>query len=108
MPTFFLPVDLVISIGDAFKGFRRQLLYTDRDALAVRCGHPVGGKLSRRDVFLKTRHTAVVIRGRTGDLINGRLRPEEIERHIALVVPGYIEALHIVARTDLWRLFRAG
>ena len=40
-------------IGNAFKGFHRQLLYTDRDALAVRRGHPVGTKLKRRDVFLK-------------------------------------------------------
>ncbi len=30
--------DLVISIGNAFKGFHRQLLYTDSDALAVRRG----------------------------------------------------------------------
>ena len=33
---FARTIDLVISIGDAFKGFHRQLLYTDRDALAVR------------------------------------------------------------------------
>ena len=29
------------------------------------------------------------------------LRPKGIERRIALVVPGYIEALHVTARTDL-------
>jgi DNA-binding transcriptional LysR family regulator len=29
------------------------------------------------------------------------LRTKGIERRIALVVPGYIEALHVVARTDL-------
>jgi hypothetical protein len=29
------------------------------------------------------------------------LRPKGIERRIALVVPGYIEALHVAARTDL-------
>jgi DNA-binding transcriptional LysR family regulator len=98
---FARTIDLVISIGNAFKGFHRQLLYTDRDALAVRRGHPVGTKLSRRDVFLKARHVAVVIRGQNEDLIDGWLRSKGIERPIALVVPGYIEALHIVARTDL-------
>ena len=92
---------MVISIGDAFKGFHRQLLYTDRDALTVRRGHPVGVKLKRREMFLKARHVAVVIRGQSVDLIDQWLRPKEIERNIALVVPGYIEALHIVARTDL-------
>jgi DNA-binding transcriptional LysR family regulator len=33
---FARTIDLVISIGNAFKGFHRQLLYTDRDTLAVR------------------------------------------------------------------------
>jgi DNA-binding transcriptional LysR family regulator len=98
---FARTIDMVISIGNAFKGFHRQLLYTDRDALAVRRGHSVGTKLSKRDVFLKARHVAVVIRGRNEDLIDEWLRSKGIERPIALVVPGYIEALHIVARTDL-------
>src|ERR1700709_2502287 len=98
---FARTIDLVISIGDAFKGFHRQLLYTDHDALAVRRGHPAGAKLKRRDVFLDARHVAVVIRGQNADLIDDWLRTKGIERRIALVVPGYIEALHIVARTDL-------
>ena len=98
---FARTIDLVISIGDAFKGFHRQLLYTDRDALAVRRGHPVGAKLARRETFLKAAHVAVIIRGQNEDLIDGWLRSKGIERRIALVVPGYLEALHIVARTDL-------
>jgi len=98
---FARTIDLVISIGDAFKGFHRQLLYEDRDALAVRRGHPAGAKLRRRDVFLKARHVAVVIRGQNVDLIDDWLRTNGLERRIALVVPGYIEALHVVARTDL-------
>lgn len=98
---FARTIDLVISIGDAFKGFHRQFLYTDRDTLAVRRGHPVGAKLGRRDVFLKARHVAVIIRGQNIDLIDDWLRTKGLERRIALVVPGYIEALHIVARTDL-------
>src|SRR5580693_4914772 len=98
---FARTIDIVISIGNAFSGFHRQLLYTDSDALAVRRGHPVGAKLKRRDIFLDARHVAVVIRGQNADLIDDWLRPKGIERKIALVVPGYIEALHIVARTDL-------
>lgn len=98
---FARTIDLVISIGDAFKGFHRQRLYTDRDALAVRRGHPVGTRLKERDVFLNARHVAVVIRGQSEDLIDTWLRARRIERRIALVVPGYIEALHVTARTDL-------
>jgi DNA-binding transcriptional LysR family regulator len=98
---FARTIDLVISIGDAFKGFHRQRLYTDRDALAVRRGHPAGARLKRRDAFLDARHVAVVIRGQSEDLIDSWLRAKGIERRIALVVPGYIEALHVTARTDL-------
>ena len=98
---FARTIDLVISIGNAFKGFHRQLLYTDSDALAVRRGHPMAAKLNRRDTFLAARHVAVVIRGQNEDLIDTWLRSKGIERGIALVVPGYIEALHVAARTDL-------
>jgi DNA-binding transcriptional LysR family regulator len=98
---FARSLDLVISIGNAFKGFHRQLLYKDSDALAVRRGHPAGSRLQRRDAFLAARHVAVVIRGQNADLIDDWLLPNGIERQIALVVPGYIEALHVAARTDL-------
>ena len=75
---FARTIDLVISIGNAFKGFHRQLLYTDHDMLAVRRGHPAGAKLKRRDVFLDARHVAVVIRGQNADLIDDWLRPKGI------------------------------
>ncbi|MCC8983049.1 LysR family transcriptional regulator [Bradyrhizobium acaciae] len=100
-PDFGRTIDLVISIGNSFKGFHRQRLYTDIDALAVRRGHPVGAKLKKRDAFLAARHVAVIIRGHNEDLIDTWLRAKGIERRIALVVPGYIEALHVTARTDL-------
>lgn len=98
---FARSIDMVISIGNAFKGFHRQLLYTDSDALAVRSGHANAAKLNQRDDFLKARHVAVVIRGQNEDLIDDWLRSKGVERRIALVVPGYLEALHVVARSDL-------
>src|SRR5947199_3449141 len=98
---FARTIDLVISIGNAFKGFHRQLLYTDSDALAVRRGHPMAAKRKRRETFLAARHVGVIIRGNGEDLIDTWLRTKGIERHIALVVSGYLEALHVTARTDL-------
>ncbi len=98
---FARTIDMVISIGNAFKGFHRQLLYTDRDALAVRHGHPAGTKLKRRAEFLNAKHIAVVIRGQNADLIDNWLLQQGIERRIALTVPGYLEALHVSARSDL-------
>jgi DNA-binding transcriptional LysR family regulator len=98
---FARTIDMVISIGNAFTGFHRQRLYTDSDALAVRRRHPIGARLKRPEVFLDARHVAVVIRGQSEDLIDSWLRSKGIERRIALVVSGYIEALHVAARTDL-------
>jgi len=98
---FARTIDMVISIGDAFKGFHRQLLYTDSDALAVRQGHPAGARLKNKDTFFGARHVAVVIRGQSEDLIDTWLHTKKLERRIALVVPSYIEALHVAARTDL-------
>jgi len=98
---FARTIDLVISTGNAFKGFHRQLLYTDSDALAVRRGHPAGPKLKRSETFLAARHVGVIIRGNREDLIDTWLHTKGIERHISLVVSGYLEALHVAARTDL-------
>jgi DNA-binding transcriptional LysR family regulator len=67
----------------------------------VRRGHPAGAKLRKRDAFLNARHVAVINRGQNEDLIDTWLRAKGIERKIALVVPGYILALHVTARTDL-------
>jgi DNA-binding transcriptional LysR family regulator len=98
---FARTIDLIVSIGDAFNGFHRQLLYTDSDALAVRKGHPVGARLKNPAAFLKARHVAVIGRGQNIDLIDHWLQTKGLERQIALVVPSYIEALHVTARSDL-------
>lgn len=99
---FASSIDLIVSCtGDAFKGFHRQHLYTDSDALAVRHDHPAGARLKRMDAFLDARHIAVVGRGQREDMIDEWLRGEGVERHITLTVPSYIQALHIAARTDL-------
>ncbi|KQW20789.1 transcriptional regulator [Afipia sp. Root123D2] len=98
---FARTIDLIVSIGDAFNGFHRQLLYTDSDALAVRKGHPVGARLKNPAAFLKARHVAVIGRGQNIDLIDHWLQTKGFERQIALVVPSYIEALHVTARSDL-------
>ena len=98
---FARTIDLIVSIGDAFNGFHRQLLYTDSDALAVRKGHPAGARLKIPATFFKARHIAVIGRGQNIDLIDHWLQGKGLERRIAMVVPSYIEALHVTARSDL-------
>jgi DNA-binding transcriptional LysR family regulator len=95
-------IDLVIACtGEAFPGFHRQRLFADTEAIAVRRGHPMGARLSRLDGFLKARHVAVVGRGQREDPIDSWLRERGVERRIALVVPSYLQALHMVSHTDL-------
>ncbi len=95
-------IDLVLSCkGEAYPGFHRQLLYTDKDAIAVRHGHPLGRRLSRLPTFLEARHVAVVTRGQQLDMIDEWLLDAGVERRIALAVPSYLQALRMAARTDL-------
>lgn len=95
-------LDLIIScIGDAYPGFHRQRLYVDSDVLAVRRGHPQRAHLPRLEAFLAARHVAVIGAGEQEDMIDGWLRGQNLERRIALVVPSYMQALRMVARTDL-------
>lgn len=101
-PDFARTVDLVVAwTGEAYPGFHRQSLYTDRDALAVRRGHPDAGRLSDLAVFNAARHVAVVGAGERDDAIEPFLRQAGIERRIALAVPSYLQALRMTARTDL-------
>jgi DNA-binding transcriptional LysR family regulator len=99
---FARSIDLVVvCTADGFPGFHRQRLFADSDALAVRREHPVGMRLRRLDAFLAARHVAVVPRGRRDDPIDEWLSGVGVERRIALVVPSYLQALHMAARTDL-------
>ncbi len=101
-PELARSVDLVIAcIDGAYSGFHRKLLFADTEAVAVRQGHPMGKRLSRMSGFLKARHVAVVGIGQREDLMDTWLREKGIEREIALAVPSYLQALHVVARTDL-------
>ncbi|HLJ45986.1 MAG TPA: LysR family transcriptional regulator [Bryobacteraceae bacterium] len=95
-------VDLVIACtSDGFAGFRRQRLFADTEAIAVRRGHPVSTALSHLEVFREARHVAVVGPGRTEDPLDEWLREKSVTRHIALSVPSYLQALHVAAKTDL-------
>jgi DNA-binding transcriptional LysR family regulator len=99
---FLRSIDLAICCtGDALPGFHRQRLYSDRDRIAVRRGHPDARRLSGQDGFLAARHVAVVGPGQPGDMIDDWLREQGVVRTIALAVPSYLQALRMAARTDL-------
>jgi DNA-binding transcriptional LysR family regulator len=95
-------VDVAIAcVPNKFKGFYQQRLFTDRDACAVRCGHPIADRLADAEEFLKAKHVAVVGREFIEDPVDTWLREEGRERNVALTVPHYVQALHLVAQSDL-------
>lgn len=99
---FTRSLDLIASfVADAYKGFHRLTLYKDSDAVAVRKEHPLGKRLAKRDVFFAARHVAVAGRGQREDIIDFWLRGKGLERNVVLTVPTYVEALHVVSRSDL-------
>lgn len=101
-PDFARSIDLVIACtGEAFPGFHRQRLYADTDAIAVRRGQPHAARLKRLEGFLQARHVAVVGPGEREDMIDTWLADQGLERRVVLVVPSYLQAMRMAARTDL-------
>jgi DNA-binding transcriptional LysR family regulator len=101
-PELARSVDLIIACTDGkIRGFERQRLFGDTEAMAVRRGHKLRRRLHTLDGFLKARHVAVVGRGQREDPVDTWLREHGVERQIAVTVPSYLQALHVAARTDL-------
>jgi len=95
-------IEIVIACtAQPLAGFQQQRLFSDTEAVVIRRGHPIGARLRHMDQFLKARHVAVVWRGEREDPVDAWLRENGIERRIAMVVPSYVQALHVIARTDL-------
>jgi DNA-binding transcriptional LysR family regulator len=94
-------VDAVVACSPArFRGFYQQRLFEDRDACALRSRHRLARRMSR-ERFFGARHVAVVAREFTEDPVDTWLREEGEARNVVLTVPTYLQALHIVAESDL-------
>lgn len=85
----------------AFPGFRLEPLYDDHDILVFRAGHPALAAPLTQDVFLALPQVAVIPADAPSDPVDVWLAELGLERRIALVVPHYLQALHLVARTAL-------
>jgi DNA-binding transcriptional LysR family regulator len=95
-------VDLAVAcVPNSFKGFYQQRLFTDRDACAVRRGNPIRSQISGVAYFLNMKQVAVVGREFREDPVDTWLHEEGHRRNVVLTVPHYLQALHVVAQTDL-------
>jgi len=99
---FARTIDLVIGCtGAEFPGFHGQRLFSDTDAIAIRKDHPERTRIGQMEPFLSTPHVAVFGRGQREDPVDTWLQENGVERRIALAVPSYLQALHMVAGSDL-------
>jgi len=95
-------VDIAVAcVPGRFKGFYQQRLFTDRDACAVRRGRAIADRIADPEEFLKAKHVAVIGREFTEDPVDTWLRQEGRGRNVVLTVPHYLQALHVVAQSDL-------
>jgi DNA-binding transcriptional LysR family regulator len=94
-------VDAVVACEPRrFTGFYQQRLFKDRDACALTSSHRLAKRMTR-DGFFDARHVAIVAREFTEDPVDTWLRGEGFTRKVVLTVPTYLQALHVVAESDL-------
>ena len=102
-------IDVLISCtAHQLAGFERETLCTDTEVVVVRDAHPARRGMSTLDGFLAASHVAVVGRGLQDDPVDVWLRQHNLVRRVALRVPSYLQALQVVARTDLVAFVPAG
>ena len=82
-------------------GFYRQRLFTDRDVCVMHGGHPLSGKALTLRTFLDTPHVAVEAVEFTADPVDTWLQELGHVRKVAVTVPHYIDALHLIAQSEL-------
>jgi DNA-binding transcriptional LysR family regulator len=95
-------IDVLISCtASDIAGFEKEALFTDTETVVVREGYPHAARLKTLDVFLRSRHVAVVGAGLSADPVDTWLREQGLSRDVVLQVPSYLQALQASAQADL-------
>jgi DNA-binding transcriptional LysR family regulator len=82
-------------------GFYRQRLFRDRDVCVMRVGHRLYRKNLNLKTFLEAPHVAVAAVEFSTDPVDAWLQEVGYPRCVVVTVPHYIEAVHLVAETEL-------
>lgn len=93
--------DLAVGIyGDLPPEMRTRQLLTDRFVCVTRAGNlAIGGRLTLEQ-FVRIPHIQVAPRGQPGGYLDDVLRERGLTRRVAVAVPFFLTALHLVAHTD--------
>ena len=80
---------------------QRQYLFSDKMACVVRQGHPLISKPPSLDEFVAVPHMLISRTGSNVGIIDQKLAELGMERRIKLIVPHFLSAPLIVAKTDM-------
>ncbi len=86
---------------EAPSGIRSRALYDERFVCLVRRDHPVVGQTLDLDTWTSLRHVFIAPRGTPGGVVDTALAAMGKTRRVALAVPHFLMAPHIVAESDL-------
>ena len=96
-----LPDAVVACQTQDVPGFQRERLFSDRDICVLRSNHPLGTKRLDLKTFLNAAHVGVASVEFTPDPIDSWLEELGHTRRVVASVPHYMDALHLVAQSDL-------
>lgn len=100
-------LDLAIGIVQHFgmpeprQGLRHQKIIREKFACVVREGHPLVKKRLTLDEFVALPHALVAPRGDAGGVVDAALAALGKRRRVALEMPHFLVAPHVVRETDL-------
>ena len=100
-------IDLAMGVGGQFgspdppQGIRMQRLVSDRFVCVVREGHPTVKKRLSLDEFVSLPHALVAPRGESGSIVDTALASMGLKRRVAVEVPHFLVAPHVVRETDV-------
>jgi len=97
-------IDIIIDPRVAFgplPGAYSQRILDDRFVCVVREGHPAGSGRLTLEAFLAHPHALVAPSGRPGGVVDSVLAKRGLRRRVALVLPHFLAAPHIVRQTDV-------
>jgi DNA-binding transcriptional LysR family regulator len=97
-------VDLIVAPirqADEAQGVLAKKLFDERFVCTVRRGHPLSKKKLTLARFAAASHALIAPRGREGSLADESLSRMGLSRRVALTLPHFLVAPHVVAASDL-------
>jgi DNA-binding transcriptional LysR family regulator len=97
-------VDLVVAPRtprDGAAGMFAHKLFDESFVCVVRRGHPLAKKKLTLARFAEASHALIAPRGREGGFVDDALAALGLSRHVAVAVPHFLIAPHLVATSDL-------